>query len=511
MGDRLSSFTTSSGFASTDYLIGYTSASSGGERKVLLQNLYAATPLVATQGGTGITSFAIGDLLYASTTSALSKLAAVATGRVLISNGVNTAPSWSATPTFTVTNLTGTASININGTVGATTPATGKFTTIQGTSYGAGNAVFDSTGLVSSSAGSIGMRNRIVNGDMRIDQFSSGTGVTINSSGPGTFGFQTGADKWKGIGTTAAGAFLMQQASATPPNGYTNYIRATVSTADASPAAGSQYGICSSIEGTYCQDLQFGLVTTQSVTVSFWVRSSLTGAFSGALRNATPNRSYPFSYTINAANTWEYKTVTMQVDQTGTWLTTTGIGVNLVFDLGSGSTGRGTANAWNGNNNLGVTGAASLIGTNGATLDLTGVQLEPGTVATAFEQRPIGDMLRLCQREYAKSFLQATAPAQNVGINTGAPYGIVGLAGATGGSYIIPIRFPVVMRATPSITLYNPAAANAQIRDQTSNVDGSGSGTIGITEVGGCFSATGNAASIVGALISVHYTADARL
>jgi len=138
------------------------------------------------------------------------------------------------------------------------------------------------------------------------------------------------------------------------------------------------------IEGFNTADLMFGTANAQTVTLSFWVRSSLTGSFSGALYNSVGNRCYPFSYTISSANTWEQKTVTIAGDTSGTWIgATNGIGLYVNFSLGVGTTYSGTANTWG--TAFSVTGATSLVATNGATLYITGVQLEKGSTATSFD------------------------------------------------------------------------------------------------------------------------------
>jgi len=238
-------------------------------------------------------------------------------------------------------------------------------------------------------------RNRIINGDMRIDQRNSGAAVTINST---TLLYTV--DRWAGYGEVTDGVFTLQKLAATPPAGFINYLRATITTADASIGAAQAYGIQQIIEGFNFADAGFGLATASPITVSFMVRSSLIGVFSGSLRNSAGNRTYPFVYTINVANTWEKKTITIPGDTTGTWLVDNGVGIRIDIDLGTGTTFRGPAGAWSASNLLGVTGAISLIATVSATLDLTGVQVELGNKTTPFEQRLYAVELILCQRYY---------------------------------------------------------------------------------------------------------------
>jgi hypothetical protein len=179
-------------------------------------------------------------------------------------------------------------------------------------------------------------------------------------------------------------------------------------------ASGDTFLIQQYIEGLNCADLGWGTANAQTVTLSFWVRSSLTGTFGGALTNSAANRSYPFSYTISAANTWEQKSVTIAGDTTGTWLTTNGIGISLRFGLGSGSTLSGTAGAWAAGNFIQPTGSQSVVGTNGATFYITGVQLEVGTQATSFEYRQYQQELALCQRYYVKLLSNGTSNTGNL-------------------------------------------------------------------------------------------------
>jgi hypothetical protein len=239
-----------------------------------------------------------------------------------------------------------------------------------------------------------GFRNRIINGDMRIDQRNAGASVTNGA----TFAYTL--DRWNYFATQASKFTIQQNAgSVTPPVGFTNYLGVTSSSAY-SVVSGDIFVLSQFIEGYNVSDLGFGSANAKTITLSFWVRSSLTGTFGGSLRNSAADRSYPFSYSISVADTWEQKSVTIVGDTTGTWLTTNGTGLQVNFGLGMGSTYSGTAGAWVASDPLSVTGAVSVVGTNGATFYITGVQLEVGSVATPFERRPYGTELALAQRYF---------------------------------------------------------------------------------------------------------------
>jgi hypothetical protein len=242
----------------------------------------------------------------------------------------------------------------------------------------------------------LGMRNRIINGAMAIDQRNAGASITPLDA-------QYSVDRWGCYRSQASKYSVQQNAGAvTPPAGFTNYLGATSLSAYSSVAA-DYFGLAQSVEGLNFGDLAFGTANAKTVTLSFWVRSSLTGTHGGSLRNSANNRTFCFSYSVAAANTWEFKTITVPGDTTGTWLTTNGVGLNVWFDLGSGSTATGTAGAWNASNVIRPTGSVSVVGTNGATWQITGVQLEAGSVATPFERRPYGTELQLCSRYYQEA------------------------------------------------------------------------------------------------------------
>jgi hypothetical protein len=241
------------------------------------------------------------------------------------------------------------------------------------------------------SGGGFGMRNRIINGDMRIDQRNNGASVTPTNS-------QYLVDRWQASLTQASKYTAQQNAgSVTRPTGYSNYLGFTSSSAY-SVTSGDIFGFGQIIEGFNAADFGWGTANAQTVTLSFWVRSSLTGAFGGAVKNDGDTRNYPFTYTINSANTWEYKTVTIAGDTSGTWNSTNGAGINIRFSLGCGTTYSGTAGVWTATNIWQPTGSTSVVGTNGATFYITGVQLEAGSVATPFERRDYGREEILCFR-----------------------------------------------------------------------------------------------------------------
>ena len=248
-------------------------------------------------------------------------------------------------------------------------------------------------GLLDTQAQYTGFKNRIINGQMQIDQRNAGASVT-------PFDGQYTLDRWRAY-QSAASKFSAQQnaGSVTPPAGFTKYLGIT-SLSSYSVLSSGYNIIRQNIEGLNVSDLGWGTANAQPVTLSFWVRSSLTGTFGGSLSNSSQARSYPFSYTISAANTWEQKTVTIPGDTSGTWLTDNGIGITVNFGLGVGSTVSGTAGAWAGSAFYSATGATSVVGTSGAIWYLTGVQLEKGSTATSFDYLDYGRSLIQCQRYY---------------------------------------------------------------------------------------------------------------
>jgi len=252
---------------------------------------------------------------------------------------------------------------------------------------------------ISNSAGSpYGFKNRIINGAMAIDQRNAG--ASVNTSGAWTYP----VDRFSVItGGTGGAAVFATQRSTVAPTGFTNSLSLTLSTVDSSKASTELSSIRYPVEGIDCRDLMYGTAGAVTTTLSFWVRSSLTGTYCVKYGNSANDRSYVATYTINVANTWEYKTVTIPGDTTGTWVNdTTACGIQIWWDLGSGSSYNTTAGSWTAGTYQRTTAQADVTGTSGATFYITGVQLEKGSQATAFDYRPYGYELQLCERYYQK-------------------------------------------------------------------------------------------------------------
>jgi hypothetical protein len=288
--------------------------------------------------------------------------------------------------------------------------------------------------LAQGGTNNVTMRNRIINGAMMIDQRNAGASVTPTT-------YQYTLDRWV-ADPSASSKFSVQQnaGSVTPPTGFTSYLGAT-SLSAYSPGTNDYFGIGQAIEGYNIADLAWGTANAKAITISFWVRSSLTGTFGAAIRNSGASYNYPFTYTISSANTWEQKTVTIAGPTSGTWVVNNGQGLYLLFSLGIGTTYAGTAGAWTSSNVLGVTGQTNVVATNSATWQVTGVQLEAGTTATPFEYRLYGTELALCQR-YAWQVATGENQFQSVGMGLG--------EGAS--TAYIPVQYPVPMRNGPALT-----------------------------------------------------------
>jgi len=398
----------------------YVIARSGSNFKLTLTNIAATMPPIgastpnsgafttlsasSTVSGTGFSTY------LASPPAIGGTAAAAGSFTTLSASGVTTVQAGtSALPAVTTTGDTNT---------GVYFPAADQVAVTTG---GTVAAAFNSNGLF--------FRNRIINGDMTIAQ--RGTSAGDNGTYP--------VDRWVYYAAqTSKGTFQQNSGSVTPPAGFQNYS-GFVSSSAYSVVAADYFYLQQGVEGYNFADADWGTANAKTVTLSFWVRSSLTGTFGGSLRNEAVNRSYPYTYAISAANTWEYKTITIAGDTTGTWNKTTSNGVRVMFSVGAGTSQSGTAGAWAAANYSSATGAVSVVGTNGATWYITGVQLETGSVATPFERRPYGTELGLCQRYFVSMG----------GSSVYEQFFMVSSTAATDGRVVM--FAPVEMRTRPSI------------------------------------------------------------
>jgi len=305
------------------------------------------------------------------------------------------------------------------------------------------NAYYDSSGGSAAQLYGVSMRNggtawvnRIINGDMRFIQRGAGP-FTVNGAG-----YVFGVDRTAAYNNTASINYTVQQSGIAPP-GFTNSLVATVTTAG-TPAAGIENKLFQYIEGFNVADLGLGTANAQTFTLSFWVRSSVAGTYVIGLFNNDGTRAFSTTYTINSANTFEYKTITVQGDTSGTWNTGNLIGLGVNWYLGTGSnfnisTGAWTTKAGGYGSANSIYGAGNASGVNwvanaGATFYITGVQLEAGSVATPFERRSYGTEDSLCKRYFQNVIGQYMGPA------------IAGVSNGGGGQFL------VEMRAAPTMT-----------------------------------------------------------
>lgn len=301
----------------------------------------------------------------------------------------------------------GTLDLQSNGTTMASVTSTG---------FNIGGAV----------ASGFTMKNRIINGDMVVSQRNGTSSVTPTSDDTYTL------DRWIARLTQSSKYSVQQVADA--PNEFINSIKIT-SLSSYSVTSSDYFQIGQYVEGLNAQDLMWGTANAKTVTLSFWVKSSLTGTFGGTIFGyQTGIPSYPFSYTISAANTWEQKTLTITGPTSGTFNTNNSGCFTVLFSFGVGSSLSGTANTWNYSTLYRApTGATSVVGTNGATFYITGVQLERGSQATSFEWLPCGTELQLCQRYYQQQYTFNGYASNTTTIQASAPC-------------------PVAMRATPTLS-----------------------------------------------------------
>jgi len=300
--------------------------------------------------------------------------------------------------------------------------------------------------IAQSGSSNVTFRNRIINGAMVLDQRNAGASVTVNNNQ------QFPVDRFL-VQSSTSTQFTAQQ-STTAPTGFYNSLLITTSSANAS----AFNAVWQRIEANNTNDLGLGTASASTFTVSFWVRSSVTGTFSFYIQNNASTYSYVTTYTISVANTFEYKTITVVGPTAGTWLTTNNCSMQVQWSLGGTGGTTSTLGSWQSGNFYNATGATGISNTASATFYITGVQLEAGTTASPFEYRQYGTELALCQRYFQKTFPPSTVPANNTG-NDGAFMGM-GLMGSNS-EPITNWYFPVQLRTTPTVTLYNPGSGTA--------------------------------------------------
>jgi len=345
-------------------------------------------------------------------------------------------------------------------------------------------------GSAQPTSGYTGFRNRIINGAMVIDQRNGGLAITPSAS-------QYTVDRWNFANNVASKITLQQnKGSVTPPVGFANYLGATTSTAY-SVGVNDYLNLYQAIEGYNTVDFAWGTGTAKTVTLSFWVYSSIAGVFGGSLQGVTSTyRSYPFLYNINAANTWQFISIVVPGDTgapAGGWNTTNGYGCIVWLGLGAGSNFLGTAGSWSSSNYISAVGATSMVATQGANFYVTGVQLERAGTATAFEFRPYSTELALCQRYYYRNTYVAASGSQTMAVGA--------VNGATSAAQITAVN-PVTMRAAPTVGYSGVSVYDGSVINGVTSISAQSSGTVaasfnvGTNSAGGSLT-TGRAAMII--------------
>ncbi len=385
--------------------------------------------------------------------------------------------------------------------------ATNKIAGRSSAGAGAGQELSQDTalGVVGGGAGGFGFRNRITNGANRVSQAKAGTSTTAS-----TFGNLLITDKWRiNLATSCASSVVQQVTDA--PTGFSYSYKFTVGTGSA-PGSGDFNQIQQIVEGPEIADFNFGTANAVVATLSFWVKSSVTGTYSVAFDNATA-RTYLAQYTVNSASTWEQKTATFTMDTSGTWLTAAGTtGCRVTFDIGSGSTTEGTASVWQAGVLRRVSTNVKLVATSSATFQVTGVQWERGSLVTAYEQIPYQVELARCQRYYDTSIEAGATTTNFTTLNASGVGGVMAVAEAASGDLFPNVRYHVPMASSPTLTVYsgaNRTAGSVRAMNTGTDVTGFANGASTSSNTGFGYIAGNTLAA--GIVYGFHYVADTGL
>jgi hypothetical protein len=295
--------------------------------------------------------------------------------------------------------------------------------------------------------------------------------------------------------------------SSSAPTGFTDSLKITVGTADTSLASTDRYSIYQYIEGNNVADLDFGMATAKTVTVSFWTKSSVVGTYGVYLMNGSYNRGIPSTFTINVANTWEYKTITFAGDITGTWFKDNRFGLALGVSFAMGTTYQGTANTWTASAVFTTSSQTNFMATSGNTFYITGVQLEKGTTASSFEFRSYGKELMLCQRYYEKSYnIDVAVPTATYVANN-----FEDTWGSTASRPLWDINFAVWKRANPSMVFYSPNSTTPGKCGGPSAADFNCTSNGSYHHNFQCYQSSGNSSATAGADYYLQWSASAEL
>ena len=349
-------------------------------------------------------------------------------------------------------------------------------------------------------------RNRIINGDMRIDQRNAGAAVTLN-----TWNGQFPVDRFRGNVRPSIGTISAQQSTVVPSGqDFSNSLKLTQASVT-TQAANDVYSFLHVIEGYNAQSFQFGTSGAKELVLSFWVRSSVTGTYCVSFYNSSLNRSLVKEYTISVADTWQKINISFSADSTGTWLINNSVGLYVSWDLGSGTDYQTTPNSWASGEHRSSANQVRWIDTNGATFYITGVQLEAGSVATPFEHVDYSEMLRRCQRYFQKSYAQETVEGSSTSVGVRTAYAFD--TGSLQRSFVINANFLVTMRAQPTMAYWDSTGTSGVIAryDASSSklTVTASSSSRSDSVLGGYLTTSPNATS--GAVYQFHYTASAEL